>query len=304
LFIDKDSAGADMLIAAGTTISNLFMRGMEQINYTVMDAMLNICEKRKDMFCIFDGVDEKKIDVALEKMIGVGGQGVIARWGGIWDGRSLFNDTIYTKLTAEAVKSIEVAAVITQNRSGNAFWIPPAGYDTGRIPGALSARQKYERTYNYAEDPNSDIARLYDSNINPTRVNDQGQVLYGQKTMLKRSTALNRMNVIMLVAGIHKRFANYLEVNVFKLNTPSLRANIVADLQAQLDVIKTSNPPGLTAGAVKCDEENNPQIIIDTNQLIVDVTLQPTRSSEYITLRTTVQRTGEDINQITDITII
>lgn len=304
LFLDKDNAGADMLVSAGTTISSLFVRGLEQINYTVMDAMLNICEKRKDMFCVFDGVDEKKIDIALEKMIGVGGQGEISRWGGIWDGRSLFNDTVYTKLTVEAVKSIEVAAVITLNRASNAFWIPPAGYDTGRIPGSLSSRQKYDRSYNYAEDPNSDIARLYDSNINPTRVNDQGQVLYGQKTMLKRSTALNRMNVIMLVAGIHKRFANYLELKVFRLNTPQLRSVITAELQSQLDGIRSGNPSGLTAGIVICNESNNTPYIIDTNQLIVDVNLQPTRSAEFITLRTTVQRTGADINEITDVTII
>ena len=157
-------------------------------------------------------------------------------------------------------------------------------------------RQKFLRSYNYAADPNSDIARLYDANINPTRVNDQGQFIYGQKTMLKRGSALNRMNVIMLIAGIHKRFENYLDQKVFQLNTAALRNNIQSDLQAQLELIKAANPQGITAGQVVCDETNNTPDIIDTNQLIVDVIIQPTRAAEFITLRTTVQRTGADLD--------
>lgn len=293
LFLDKDVARADMLVAAGTAISNLFVKNLEQINFNVMDAILGICEKRKDLFAIFDGVDEAKVTNALKKMVGIGSQGDLARWGALFDGRSIFFDSVYTKLNAEAVKSIEVATIITLNRAGNVYWLPPAGYETGRIPAALSRRQKYTRTYNYADDPTSDIARLYDANINPTRVNDQGQFIYGQKTMLKRLTALNRLNVIMLVAGIHKRFADFLDRKVFQLNTSALRNGITAELQAQLDLIKSANPAGLTEGICICDDTNNPTEITDTNQLIVDIFLQPTRTSEFITLRTTVQRTGD-----------
>ena len=295
LFLNKDASNADMLVASGTAISNLFVKNMEQINYTVMDSMLEICEKRKDVFAIFDGVDEPKIDVALKKMIGIGSVGDLSRWGAIFDGRSIFSDNIYTKINAQAVKSIEVAAIICYNRAGNVYWLPPAGYNTGRIPSSLAKKQKFIRTYNYADDKNSDIARLYDANINPTRVNDQGQFIYGQKTMLKRMTALNRLNVIMLVAGIHKRFGDFLDKKVFQLNTAALRSSIQADLQAQLELIKSANPAGLTAGVVICDETNNTPDIIDTNQLIVDVVLQPTKTAEFITLRTTVQRTGADL---------
>ena len=295
LFLNKDEAYSDMLISGGTAVINLFVKGQEQLDFVVMDAMLGICEKRKDMFAIFDGLDEPKINNALQKMSGVGSEGDIARWGAIFDGRSIFFDNVYTKLNVEAVKSIEVASIITNNRASNLYWLPPAGYDYGTIPAILAKKQKFVRTYNYADDQNSDIARLYDANINPTRVNSQGMFIYGQKTMLKRSTALNRLNVIMLVAGIHKRFSTYLDKKIFQLNTASLRTNIQSDLQAQIDLIKSSNPAGLTAGVVICDNTNNTPDIIDTNQLIVDVILQPTRAVEFITLRTTVQRTGDTL---------
>ena len=296
LFLDKDFAGSDMLISAGTAINNLFVKGREELNYDVMNIMLDVCEKRKDLFAIFDGVNEPNINKALQKMVGIGGNGDLARWGGIYDGRSLFFDSAYTKLVVEAVQTIPLANIITANRTGNTWWLPPAGYDYGRMPAQWARTQLYTRTYKYADDPNSDVARLYDANINPIRVNDQGQFVYGQKTMLKRSTALNRMNVIMLIAGIHKRFENYLDSKVFQLNTSQLRANIQADLQAQLNNIKSATPAGISAGLVICDDTNNPPIIIDTNQLIVDVVIQPTRSTEFITLRTTVQRTGADLN--------
>ena len=296
LFLDRDTAKSDMLISAGTSIQNLFVRGFEEIDFNVMDTMLTVCEKRKDMFSIFDGVDAPDIDVALRKMVGIGSQGEISRWGGIFDGRDNFFDSDYTKLNVHGVKTISVAAIITLNRAGNVYWLPPAGYNTGRIPAQYSTTQKFLRSYNYAADPNSDIARLYDANINPTRVNEQGQFIYGQKTMLKKGSALNRMNVIMLVAGLHKRFENYLDFKTFQLNTAALRNNIQSDLQAQLELIKSANPQGITAGQVICDETNNTPDIIDTNQLIVDVVIQPTRAAEFITLRTTVQRTGESLD--------
>ncbi len=295
LFLDKDKSDLDMLVAAGTDISNLGVRNTEELDFNVIEAMLNVCELRKDCFAIFDGVDEINIDTALRKMVGVGGEGETGRWGSIFDGRSIFFDSTYTKLNVEAVKSIELAGMITNNRRGGLYWIPPAGKDFGTVPTSFATRQKFVRKYNYAEDPNSDIARLYDANINPTRTTDAGIIIYGQKTMLKRSSALNRLNVTMLVAGIHKKFVKFLDTKVFQLNTAALRSNITNTLNAELEKIKNSNPAGLFDGLVICDDSNNPPVIIDQNRLIVDVRLQPTRATEFITLRTTVQRTGDDL---------
>jgi hypothetical protein len=295
LFLDKDKSDVDMMVAAGTDILNLGVRNSEELDFTVIEQMLSICEQRKDCFAIFDGVDEINIDTALRKMVGVGGEGETGRWGSIFDGRSIFFDSTYTKLNVEAVKSIEMAGIISNNRRGGLYWIPPAGKDFGTIPGSFAVRQKFVRKYNFSEDPNSDIARLYDANINPTRTTEAGMIIYGQKTMLKRSSALNRLNVTMLVAGIHKKFVKYLDTKVFQLNTSSLRSAITNTLNAELERIKNANPSGLFDGIVICDDSNNTPEIIDQNRMIVDVRIQPTKSAEFITLRTTVQRTGDDL---------
>jgi len=79
------------------------------------------------------------------------------------------------------------------------------------------------------------------------------------------------------------------------LNTATLRSNITNTLNAELERIKNANPSGLFDGIVICDDSNNPPEIIDQNRMLVDVRIQPTRAAEFITLRTTVQRTGDDL---------
>ncbi len=294
LFSDKDHSGVDMLVSAGTTISNLGIKNTEELNFEVINTMLNICDTRKDCFSIFDGVDERNIDTTLRKLSGISGEGDLGKWGAIFDGRSVGFDSVYTKLNVDFVKSIEMAAIICANRKGGLFWLPPAGKDYGTIPGFI-LKQKYIRKYNFAEDPNSEIARLYDANINPTRVISGSMVIYGQKTMLRRASALNRLNVIMLVAGVHKKFANFLETKVFQLNTAAFRNNISTILNTELLKIKNANPAGLFDGKAICDDTNNPPTVIDSNETFVDLLLQPIKSSEFITLRTTVQRTGDSL---------
>lgn len=295
LFLDKEKSQADFLVASGTCIKNLFYKNKEELDYNVISAMLRICELRKDMFAIFDGVDELNIDIALQKMIGVGSFGDRGRWGAIFDGRSIFNDKSYTKLEVRAVKSIEVGAIITNNRRGGIYWIPPAGKDFGTIPQALANRQTYIRRFNSADDTSSDVSKLYSACINPTRLLKSTPVIYGQRTMLKKDNDLNRLNVTMLIAGLHKRLSNFLDNKMLKLNTYSLRLSVREELTNILNKIKSANPPGLTSFEVRCDDSNNTKETICQNKLIIDIYLNPTKSAECIILRTTIQRTEKEL---------
>lgn len=296
LFLNKANSNADFLMASGTCIKNLFSKNAEELNYVVIESMLNICDKRKDMFALFDGVDELNISNALVKMIGVGSFGDKGRWGAIFDGRSIFNDKQYTKLEVPAVKSIEVGAIITNNRRGGLYWISPAGKDFGTIPFSLASRQKYLRKFNTAEDITSDISKLYEAHINPTRIINSSAVIYGQKTMLKRDTDLNRLNVTMLVAGLHKKLKNFLDNKMLKLNSYSLRLSVREELTNMLNKIKSATPAGLVSFDVICDDNNNTKETISQNKLIVDISLNPAKTSECIILRTTIQRTGNALN--------
>ena len=298
LFVNKDASDVSMLVAAGMGINNPFTKKYETLNTQVMQAMINVCESRKDCFCLFDGVYEPDITKAVTKMIGAGHLS-LGRWGAIYDGRGVFQDSLYTNSQVDCMKSIQLAAIITANRQGGVFWIPPAG-DEAYVPSAWGTKERFTRSYS-AEDKNCDHAKLSDIHVNATRVNKDGIRIWGDFTCQMEDTAFNQIHVTMLVAGIHKMFYKYLDHKVFKLNTTVLRAQITSDLQDKLNNIKRQNPPGLIEGKVICDDTNNTPELIDQNFLIVDLKLLPPKSTRWIILRTSVESTKNGKNITTDV---
>ena len=288
LFVNKDASDVDMLVAAGVDINSPFTRKYETLNTQVMQAMINVCEARKDCFCLFDGVYEPDINKAVKKMISAG-QLSLGRWGFIYDGRGVFTDSIYTQSQVDVMKSVQLAAIITANRQGGIWWIPPSG-DEAYVPAAWGTKERFTRTYN-SEDKNCDHAKLSDIHVNATRVNKDGIRIWGDWTLQMEDTAFNQVHVTMLVAGIHKIFYKYLDHKVFKLNTTVLRAQITSDLQEKLNNIKRQNPPGLIDGKVICNDSNNTPETIDQNFLFVDLKLLPPKSTRWIILRTSVEST-------------
>lgn len=295
LFVNKDASDVDMLIAAGVAINAPFTRKNETLNTQVMQAMINVCESRKDCFCVFDGVYEPDIQKA-EKKMSPASQLSLGRWGFLYDGRGVFQDSLYTNSQVDVMKSVQMAAIITSNRQGGVWWIPPSG-DEAYVPGAWGTKERFVRSYN-SEDTNCDHAKLSKIHVNATRVNNDGIRIWGDFTLQMQDTAFNQVHVTMLVAGIHKMFYKYLDHKVFKLNTTTLRAQITSDLQDKLNMIKRQNPSGLIEGKVICDDTNNTPEIIDQNFLIVDLKLLPPNSTRWIILRTTVesQKNGKSIS--------
>lgn len=301
LFLDKDGTDVSMLIGAGTGVKNLFKKDREVLDGTVISAILNVCELRKDCFAILDGVGEANIETTLRKMIGSQGFGVKGRWGAIYDGRGIFFDSYYTLMNVEVVKSVQLASIITANAANGIWWLPPAGEINAVIPTEWGVTEKYPRTFKYPEDTDSNIARLTEIRVNPTRFNSRGMFIWGDFTMQKESSAFDQIHVAMLLAGIHKMFYHYLDRKVFQLNTTNLRTNIQSDLQAQLDAIMNSNPAGLYSGTAICDDTNNTPDVIDRNELHVDLRLKPTKTSRWITLRTIVESNGSSNTQTTSL---
>lgn len=301
LFLDKDGTDVSMLIGAGTGINSLFKKNRETLDGTVISAILNVCELRKDCFAILDGVGEANIETTLRKMIGAQGFGIKGRWGAIYDGRGIFFDNYYTLMNVEVVKSVQLASIITANAANGIWWLPPAGEINAVIPTEWGVTEKYPRTFKYPEDTDSNIARLTEIRVNPTRFNSRGMFVWGDFTMQKESSAFDQIHVAMLLAGIHKMFYHYLDRKVFQLNTTNLRTNIQSDLQAQLDAIMNSNPAGLYSGTAICDDTNNTSDVIDRNELHVDLRLKPTKTSRWITLRTIVESNGSSNTQTTSL---
>ena len=299
LFLDKDNSDIAFIVGAGMGVNNFGLKKYETLNTAVMEAVLRICELRKDCFALFDGVNERDIEKALKKdILAARFPSQLGRWGAIYDARPVFFDSTVTLTNVEVAPSIAMANLITANRSDSIFWRPPAGKINGIVPGAWCSTTLNKRQFSYPEDPDSDIARLSDIHVNPFRTTNDGIYVWMDYTMQQEDTAFNQIHVAMLIAGVHKLFYHYLDGLVFQLNTPALRSQIQGNIQAQLDQITFSNPSGFEEAVCICDDTNNPPSVINQNKLYVDLKLKPTKSIRFITLRTTVESSG-DGNTIT-----
>lgn len=298
LFLDKDNSDVAFIVGAGMGVNNFGLRSYESLNTTVIQAVLNICELRKDCFSLFDGVNETDIEKALAKdMLAARFPAQLGRWGAIYDARPVFYDSIVTLRNVEVAPSVAMASLIMANRADTVFWRPPAGKTNGIVPSAWCTTVRNKRKFSYPEDPNSDIARLSDIHVNPFRTTNDGIYAWMDYTMQMEDTAFNQIHVAMLMAGIHKMFYHYLDGMVFLINDPGLRSTIQSSIQARLDAITYGKPSGFKRAYCICDETNNPPEVVDQNKLYVDIKVEPRKSNRIITLRSEVlsSKTGNTV---------
>lgn len=164
----------------------------------------------------------------------------------------------------------------------SAPWFAPAGLTRGGIPGVIKAERKLTKA-------NRD--ELYKSNVNPiASFPGSGISVFGQKTLQKRASALDRVNVRRLLIELKKFFSDQARNLVFEQNTNATRNRFLSAVNPFMESVVQRQ--GLFAFRVVMDETNNTADVIDRNQLIGQVFIQPTRTAEFIVLDFTVEPTG------------
>ena len=161
-------------------------------------------------------------------------------------------------------------------------WFAPAGLNRGGLDTVIMAERKLTQG-------NRDT--LYDSNVNPIATfPGQGVTVFGQKTLQKKPSALDRINVRRLLIKVKKFIASSSRFLVFEQNTIQTRNRFLGIVNPFLDTVQSQS--GLSAFRVVMDETNNTPDTIDRNQLVGQLFLQPTRTAEFIVLDFTIQPTG------------
>ena len=161
-------------------------------------------------------------------------------------------------------------------------WFAPAGINRGGLGRVLSAERKLSAT-------NRDD--LYSSNINPIATfPGQGTVVYGQKTLQRKASALDRVNVRRLLIELKGYISQIAQNLVFEQNTAATRNNFLAQVNPYLETVQARQ--GLYAFKVIMDDSNNTPDVIDRNQLVGQIYIQPTRTAEFIYLDFNLQPTG------------
>ena len=178
--------------------------------------------------------------------------------------------------------SVVIPGVYAFNDRVAAEWFAPAGLNRGGIESAIMAERKLTHT-------NRDT--LYESNVNPIATfPNTGICVWGQKTLQKKASALDRVNVRRLLISL-KSYISQVALNlVFEQNTAATRNNFLAQVNPYLESVQQRQ--GLYAFRVIMNESNNTADVIDRNELVGAIYLQPTKTAEFIYLDFNVTPTG------------
>ena len=180
--------------------------------------------------------------------------------------------------------STVVPAVYAFNDSVGQPWLAPAGVNRGVLDNVI----RTEKTITKAERDT-----LYEARVNPIATfAGTGITIFGQKTLQKKSSALDRINVRRLLLNLKEVIGNIGKTLVFENNTTATRNSFVSQATNYLESVQQRQ--GLYAFKVVMDDTNNTPDVIDRNQLVGQIFIQPAKSAEFVILDFNVLPTGAE----------
>ena len=178
--------------------------------------------------------------------------------------------------------STMIGGVYAYNDSVSEPWFAPAGINRGGLGSVVRAEKKLTQT-------NRDT--LYSNKVNPIATFPGiGTVVYGQKTLQTQASSLDRVNVRRLLIALKGYISQVAQNLVFEQNTIATRNSFLSQVNPYLETVQQRQ--GLYAFKVIMDDSNNTPDVIDRNQLVGQIYLQPTRTAEFIYLDFNVLPTG------------
>ena len=178
--------------------------------------------------------------------------------------------------------STVIAGVYAYNDSVSEPWFAPAGINRGGLSQVVRVEQKLSQ---------ASRDTLYTGKVNPIATfPGTGVVVYGQKTLQTRASALDRVNVRRLLIALKSYISQVANNLVFEQNTIATRNQFLSQVNPYLTSVQQRQ--GLYAYKVIMDDSNNTPDVIDRNELVGQIYLQPTKTAEFIYLDFNVTPTG------------
>ncbi len=175
-----------------------------------------------------------------------------------------------------------IPGVYANNDKIAAPWFAPAGINRGGLNNVSRAQYKLSQAQK---------DELYLANVNPLATMPKvGVVIYGQKTLQKGTSALDRVNVRRLLIELKGYIGQLADNIVFEQNTERTRSLFLSRVNPYLENIQQKQ--GLYAFRIVMDDTNNGPDVIDRNQLVGQIYIQPTKTAEFISLDFILQPTG------------
>ncbi len=243
-------------------------------------ALQQVCEERGDCIVVADAAEMGTLDA--ERVAGYTA-GFDSSFGAVYY-PAVKIKCPYTKTFPIIPAATLIPSVIAYTERVSQPHYAPAGINRGTL-NVLQAVSKLNR---------AERDSLYAAKINPiASFASNGTVVWGQKTLQQKASALDRLNVRILINRIAKWINAYGKTVLFDNNTASLRAIFTIGVQAYLNNLIISN--GLYAFRFKMDQTNNTPDIIDRNQLIGQVWIKPTKTAQFIIIPINIVRTDTEL---------
>jgi phage tail sheath protein FI len=247
---------------------------------TQIDSVVSLAENRGDCIYVFDLVGQGSTVAATATAAGTINTSYGATYWPWLQTQSATGKNVW--IPASTV----VGGVYAFTDGSSAPWYSPAGFIRGGIPNVIQAERKLAR---------SDKDTLYAANVNPIGTfPGQGIVIMGQKTLLKKASSLDRVNVRRLVIELKDFVGKQADQLVFEQNTNATRNKFLSNVNPFLENVVQRQ--GLYAFQVKMDDTNNSADVIDRIQLVGQIFIQPTKSVEFIILDFVLEPTGATFN--------
>ena len=257
----------------------------------VITTALSVCTQRGDCFYIVDppfgltaqqvvdwhnGLLFSDLSVALDSSYG----GLYHPWVQVFDQYNGGNIWI--------PPSGHVASVFARTDRVSEMWFAPAGLNRGQFMTALDVETEHTRGQR-------DLMYGYGNAVNPIiKYPERGIYIWGQRTLQRANTALDRINVRMLLIAIKKALAGtqgLLNDYLFEQNDAITRQLVKSAIDNYMSDVAARR--GITAWSTICDESNNTAIRIDRNELWVAVLIKPTRTIEFVCLNLGLLRSDQ-----------
>jgi phage tail sheath protein FI len=207
---------------------------------------------------------------------------------GIFDGNWKKQFDKYNNTYRWVPLNADVAGLCARTDFDRDPWFSPAGFNRGQIKNVTKL----------AWNPNkAQRDDLYKANINPVvSFRGEGTVLYGDKTMQRKPSAFDRINVRRLFIVLEKTITRAAKYSLFEFNDEFTRAQFVALVEPYLRDVKGRR--GIFDFKVVCDTTNNTPEVIDRNEFRGDIYIKPARAINFIQLNFVAVRTGVAFSEI------
>jgi phage tail sheath protein FI len=182
----------------------------------------------------------------------------------------------------------DIAGLCARTDNQRDPWFSPAGYQRGVIKNVIKLKFNPNKT---------DRDTLYKTGVNPVvSFPGEGTVLFGDKTLLARTSAFDRINVRRLFVVLEKAISRASKASLFEFNDEFTRAQFVSLVEPFLRTVQGRR--GIYDYRVVCDETNNTPDIIDRQEFVGDIYIKPARSINFIQLNFVAVRTGVTFDEV------